>query len=307
MQLIIYATLAVIAVISIVFAVYTRVTTRRTLNNVSEMLERAIEGDVQETTFDESVESLIESKLHEYLTSSSLSAQKVEEEKEKIKTLISDISHQTKTPIANLVLYSDLLAEEDLSESSKQKLDAIRSQSEKLQFLIDSLVKMSRLENGLMNYVPVVSSVEELLESITDNLSSKAASKGISIEYEPTDLCINSDPKWTYEAIFNIADNAVKYTNEGGVKMYATEYEMFVRIDIEDTGIGISEEDSAKVFSRFYRSREVSEEEGVGIGLCLAREIITGVGGYIRLESEPGKGSKFSVYVPKGKNLSKVS
>ena len=89
--------------------------------------------------------------------------------------------------------------------------------------------------------------------------------------------------------------------------MSATEYEMFVRIDIEDTGIGISEDDSTKVFSRFYRSREVSEEEGVGIGLCLAREIITGVGGYIRLESTPGKGSKFSVYIPKGQNLSEVS
>ena len=82
--------------------------------------------------------------------------------------------------------------------------------------------------------------------------------------------------------------------------MKAIEYEMFVRIDIEDTGIGISEEDSAKVFSRFYRSREVSSEEGVGIGLCLAREIITGDGGYIRLESVPGKGSTFSVYIPKG-------
>ncbi len=299
--------MAAVAVISVVYAIVTRIRTRRTLDSVSDMLDRAIDGEISETYFDESMTSLLESKFHEYLSSSSLSAQKIEEEKDKIKTLISDISHQTKTPIANLILYSDLLAEEDLSESSMQKVEAIRSQSEKLKFLIDALVKMSRLENGLMNYVPVVSSVDELFESITDSLSSKASAKGITIEYETTNLCINSDPKWTYEAIFNIADNAVKYTDKGGVKMSAIEYEMFVRIDIEDTGIGISEEDSTKVFSRFYRSREVSEEEGVGIGLCLAREIITGVGGYIRLESTPGKGSKFSVYVPKGKNLSEVS
>lgn len=299
--------MAAVAVISVVYAIVTRIRTRRTLDSVSDMLDRAIDGEISETYFDESMTSLLESKFHEYLSSSSLSAQKIEEEKDKIKTLISDISHQTKTPIANLILYSDLLAEEDLSESSMQKVEAIRSQSEKLKFLIDALVKMSRLENGLMNYVPVVSSVDELLESITDSLSAKASLKGISISYEPTALYINSDPKWTYEAIFNIADNAVKYTHEGEVKMYATEYEMFIRIDIEDTGIGISEEDSAKVFSRFYRSREVSEEEGVGIGLCLAREIITGVGGYIRLESTPGKGSKFSVYIPKGENLSEVS
>lgn len=306
MKIIIIISIAA-ALIAITVAVIEHIRTRRLTDRIGDMLDSAIKGDFTESTYDESVDSLLESKLGEYLSSSSLSAKKIEEEKEKIKTLISDISHQTKTPIANLVLYSELLAEEDLSGSAKEKVAAINSQAEKLKFLIDSLVKMSRLESGLMTYVPVESSVDELLESITDSLSAKAASKGISIGYEPTTLYINSDPKWTYEALFNIADNAVKYTREGGVKMRATEYEMFVRIDIEDTGIGISEEDSAKVFSRFYRSREVSGEDGVGIGLCLAREIITGVGGYIRLESTPGKGSKFSVYIPKGKNLSELS
>lgn len=290
----------VIAVGAIGFAVYEHIKTKKLMQSLSDMIDSATEGNFEETTFDESMYSLLESRLHEYLASSSLSASKVKEEKEKINTLISDISHQTKTPIANLLLYSDLLSEEELNDSSKEKVDAIKAQSEKLKFLIDSLVKMSRLENGLMNFVPVTSSVDELLESITDSLSAKASAKGITISYEPTELSIKCDPKWTYEAVFNIADNAVKYTNSGSVKMSAIEYEMFVRIDIEDTGIGISEEDSAKVFSRFYRSREVSSEEGVGIGLCLAREIITGEGGYIRLESVPGEGSKFSVYIPKG-------
>lgn len=290
----------IIALGAIGFAVYEHIKTRKLMNSLSDMIDSATEGNFEETTFDESMYSLLESRLHEYLASSSLSASKVKEEKEKINTLISDISHQTKTPIANLLLYSELLSEEDLSDSSKEKVSAIKTQSEKLKFLIDSLVKMSRLENGLMTFVPEVSSVEELLESITDSLSARAEAKGITISYEPADLSIKCDPKWTYEAVFNIADNAVKYTNSGGVKMSAMEYELFVRIDIEDTGMGISEEDSAKVFSRFYRSREVSSEEGVGIGLCLAREIITGEGGYIRLESSPGKGSRFSVYIPKG-------
>lgn len=300
MEIYIFIGAVVIALGAIGFAVYEHIRTKKLVNSISDMIESAIEGSFEETAFDESVYSLLESRLYEYLASSSLSASKVKEEKEKINTLISDISHQTKTPVANLLLYSDLLSEEDLSDSSKEKVDAIKAQSEKLKFLIDSLVKMSRLENGLMSFVPVTSSVDELFESITDSLSAKAASKGITISYEPTDLSVKCDPKWTYEAVFNIADNAVKYTNSGGVKMRAIEYEMFVRIDIEDTGIGISEEDSAKVFSRFYRSREVSSEEGVGIGLCLAREIITGEGGYIRLESVPGKGSTFSVYIPKG-------
>ena len=290
----------VVALGAIAFSVFEHIRTRRLLKSLSDMIDSAIEGSFEETAFDESMYSLLESELHEYLTSSSLSAAKVKEEKEKINMLISDISHQTKTPVANLLLYSELLSEEDLDESSKEKVAAIKAQSEKLKFLIDSLVKMSRLENGLMSFVPVVSSVDELLESITDSLSARAEAKGITITYEPTQLSIKCDPKWTYEAVFNIADNAVKYTNRGGVKLCAKEYEMFVRIDIEDTGIGISEEDSAKIFSRFYRSRDVSSEEGVGIGLCLAREIITGEGGYIKLESSPGEGSRFSVYIPKG-------
>lgn len=290
----------VVAAGALGFAVFEHIRTRKLMDSLADMIDSATEGRFEETAFDESMYSLLESRLHEYLSSSAISASKVKEEKDKINALISDISHQTKTPIANLLLYSELLSEEDLSDSSKEKVAAINAQSEKLKFLIDSLVKMSRLENGMMSFVPVVSSVDELFESITDSLSAKAASKGISISYEPTELSIRCDPKWTYEAVFNIADNAVKYTNSGSVKLSAEEYEIFVRIDIEDTGIGISEEDSAKIFSRFYRSREVSSEEGVGIGLCLAREIITGEGGYIRLESTPGKGSRFSVYIPKG-------
>lgn len=290
----------VVAAGALGFAVFEHIRTRKLMDSLADMIDSATEGRFEETAFDESMYSLLESRLHEYLSSSAISASKVKEEKDKINTLISDISHQTKTPIANLLLYGELLSEEDLSDSSKEKVTAINAQSEKLKFLIDSLVKMSRLENGMMSFVPVVSSVDELFESITDSLSAKAASKGISISYEPTELSIKCDPKWTYEAVFNIADNAVKYTNSGSVKLSAEEYEIFVRIDIEDTGIGISEEDSAKIFSRFYRSREVSSEEGVGIGLCLAREIITGEGGYIRLESTPGKGSRFSVYIPKG-------
>ena len=164
---------AVIAAAAAGFAVYEHIKTRKLMKSLSDMIDSAIEGNFEETTFDESMYSLLESKIHEYLTSSSLSAAKVREEKEKINMLISDISHQTKTPVANLLLYSDLLSEEDLPDSSKEKVAAIKAQSEKLKFLIDSLVKMSRLENGLMNFVPVVSSVDELLESITDSLSAK--------------------------------------------------------------------------------------------------------------------------------------
>ena len=107
------------------------------------------------------------------------------------------------------------------------------------------------------------------------------------------------DSKWTQEAIFNIADNAVKYTDKGSITISATEFDMFVRVDIADTGKGIPEEDLPKIFGRFYRGSSTRSEEGVGIGLHLAREIISGQSGYIKVSSTLGAGSTFSVFLPK--------
>ena len=147
----------VVAAGALGFAVFEHIRTRKLMDSLADMIDSATEGRFEETAFDESMYSLLESRLHEYLSSSAISASKVKEEKDKINALISDISHQTKTPIANLLLYGELLSEEDLSDSSKEKVAAINAQSEKLKFLIDSLVKMSRLENGMMSFVPVVS------------------------------------------------------------------------------------------------------------------------------------------------------
>ncbi|CAM5646827.1 Adaptive-response sensory-kinase SasA [Lysinibacillus sphaericus] len=107
------------------------------------------------------------------------------------------------------------------------------------------------------------------------------------------------DPKWTVEALYNIVDNAIKYTPSGGsVQLSVTPYQLFCRIDVADTGLGISEDETAKIFSRFYRSQEVTDKEGVGLGLYLAREIITAQGGYIKVKSRLGVGSVFSVFLP---------
>ena len=107
------------------------------------------------------------------------------------------------------------------------------------------------------------------------------------------------DVKWTTEAIENIVDNAIKYTPEGGdITLAVTSYELFLRIDIADTGIGIAESEYADIFKRFYRSQAVNTIEGVGIGLYLARQIITGQGGYIKVTSTLGQGTTFSVFLP---------
>ncbi len=115
----------------------------------------------------------------------------------------------------------------------------------------------------------------------------------------PEDLCLSHDSKWTAEAVFNLLDNAVKYTPAGGaIRVSAQQWEMYVKLSVSDTGKGIPESNQAAIFRRFYREEEVHEQQGVGIGLYLTREIVTRQGGYIKVVSEPGKGSEFSIMLP---------
>ena len=186
------------------------------MEEIERMLDAAMTGSFSETNFDESRLSALETKFAHYLSAAEASSRNVAQEKDKIKTLIADISHQTKTPIANLLLYSELLKEETLPASAKANVEAL-----------------------------------------------------------------------------------YKYTEHGTITISAVSYEMFARIDISDTGSGIPESEQAKIFARFYRSNSVQKQEGVGIGLYLARQIISGEGGYIKVASVPGKGSTFSIFLPK--------
>ena len=270
--------------------------TRKTMEEIERMLDAAMTGSFSETNFDESRLSALETKFAHYLSAAEASSQNIAQEKDKIKTLIADISHQTKTPIANLLLYSELLMEETLPASAKANVEALYKQSEKLRFLIDSLVKLSRLENGIISLSPQPAA---LLESVVEQYTAKASEKGLSLQMQDTDAFAVFDFKWTAEALANIVDNAIKYTEHGTITISAVSYEMFARIDISDTGSGIPESEQAKIFARFYRSNSVQKQEGVGIGLYLARQIISGEGGYIKVASVPGKGSTFSIFLPK--------
>lgn len=277
--------------------------TAKIMETIGRMLDAAAEGTYSETNFDESRLSALETKFAHYLSASAISARNVTAEKDKIKMLISDISHQTKTPIANLLLYSELLAEEDLSEDMRGNVEAIRQQSEKLRFLIDSLVKLSRLENGILSLHPKQENIQPMLEGIQEQFASKAKEKELEFRVIATEARALFDRKWTSEAMGNLVDNAIKYTDFGNIVIKVTEYELFVRIDVTDTGIGVEEAEQPKIFARFYRSEEVRENEGVGIGLYLAREIISGEGGYIKLTSKPGEGSTFSVFLPRHQQI----
>lgn len=291
--------LIIVAVAAVGYGIYCRIRMNSQIKKLDEMLDKAIDGEFTESSFDESQLSYIENKMWKYLSTSEISARKTAEEKAKIKTLIADISHQTKTPVSNIQLYSELISESGLSEEQKEYADRISAQSEKLSFLINALVKLSRLETGIISLSSKEKPVAPMLKDIVLQAQAKADEKGLYLKLECNNEKAVFDGKWTNEAVYNIVDNAIKYTDKGGVSIKVKEYEMFVCIEISDTGCGISETEQAQIFSRFYRSEKTSSEEGLGIGLYLSRQIISSENGYVKVTSEIGKGSVFSVFLSK--------
>ncbi|MFQ7243176.1 sensor histidine kinase, partial [Agathobaculum sp.] len=229
------------------------------------------------------------------------SAARLAEDRARVQGLIADVSHQTKTPIANLLLYAGLLADQDLPEDCRGYVEQLTAQAEKLQFLIESLVKAGRLETGVIAVQPRPADVGALTAAAVQAAQGEAARRGVQLACPPAEVGACFDPKWTQEALGNLIDNAIKYTPAGGsVTVSVTPYELFCRIDVTDTGPGIPEDEQARIFERFYRSPAVRDAQGVGLGLYLAREIAAANGGYIKVTSRPGKGSTFSLFLPIG-------
>lgn len=270
---------------------------KRLLDRLQKMLDRAIAGEFKRTEISEEKYSAFENSMKQYLEENLLTRKHQQEQKDVIQRLISDIAHQTLTPISNLKIYSEILSESD--SKNEEEIGTILEQTEKLNFLICSLVKLSRMESGIIAVHPEKIGVRQLLEPIRQEFAVKAREKEIALSICDTDLQAACDLKWTIEALGNIVDNAIKYTPNGGeVQIRAEQSYFFVRINVSDTGIGMKKEEIPKIFGRFYRSLSVADLPGVGIGLFLAREIIQAQKGYVKVKTEVGKGSTFSVFLP---------
>lgn len=294
--------IAIIAVLLLTLII-SQSRTRAMIAKIDKALDDAIAGKNVISEFSEAQSSKLDAKLLRHLTTAKLRQEDLLEAQNKTRELISDISHQTKTSLSNIILNTQLLAEQpELSQDSKELVAQLGKSGEKLSFLIQSLVKVSRLESGTIQVIPAQQSLTELAQSCFNTCDKDAQAKGVALTFTKpeTDIFALCDYKWCTEAICNIIDNAIKYTPEcGAVSLSLHEYEMFSCVRISDTGKGISETDLPKIYARFYRAANSSEAPGVGIGLYLAREIIHKCGGYIHAESVVGKGSVFSVYLSK--------
>ncbi|MBO4336491.1 MAG: HAMP domain-containing histidine kinase [Lachnospiraceae bacterium] len=274
------------------------------------MLDDALNGTFTESSYDESKLSRLESRWKEFLGTSVLSNQNLEAERHRLEQFISDISHQTKTPMTNIKMYTELLCEEaNTADPSidriKKYAEEIARQNVRLEFLIDSLTKLSRLESGTLAVTASRGSVNELVRSGISAVKPKADMKKISFITTGAEgdaaVMADFDMKWTLEALINVLDNAVKYSPEGGtVEVKLTETEMYAAIHVIDEGQGISEEEATQIFGRFFRGSDVQQDEGVGIGLYLTREILSKEDGYIKaVSNDKRKGGEFVIYLRK--------
>lgn len=275
--------------------------TGKTLRRLDAMLEAAINGTFQEDNYDETELSRLECRWKQYLAMSGKSLEQARQERENIKKLVSHISHQTRTSLSNILLYAELIEDQAEDEDKKTLARQILEQTKKLEFLIQALVKMSRLDTDVFEIVPKQQPIQLLVERAVEEMIPKAQEKKIQILCDlPENAEAVYDLKWTAEALGNILDNAVKYSPAGSkIIVEGKAFEIYACISVKDEGIGIRESERAQIFGRFYRSTQVQQEDGIGIGLYLAREILRRENGYIKVQSKEGEGTCFGLYLLK--------
>ena len=227
---------------------------------------------------------------------------KFSEEHDNTKTLVTDISHQLKTPISAMKVCFDMYLEAETKEERDEFLTRSRIQMDKLESLAAALINISRLENNMITLTPEDVYLMDILIGAVNTEYHKAMTKGVEIETEEfEDVELRLDRKWTVEAFANIIDNAIKYSPVNStITIRVSKLFSFVRIEIEDRGIGIPKNERNKIFARFFRGSAdaVKEQEGSGVGLYLTRKILEDQGGTVSVKSKPGEGSTFVVQLP---------
>ncbi len=246
----------------------------------------------------------LEEDLEETRRHFELTERKLRREEQNTKSLVTDISHQLKTPLASLKMSyeladsPELTAEEHAEFTRKEREEVSRMES-----LLGVFSQLTRLESGMIQIRPENSSLKKTISEAVGSIYMKAFEKGIDILLEEfPDVMIPHDPRWTAEVILNILDNAVKYSPSGtAVSIRVSALASYMMVEISDQGIGIPASDIQNIFKRFYRGSapEIKSADGSGVGLYLARRILEEQGGTICVKTGTDGGSTFALTLPK--------
>ena len=267
-------------------------------NSFLNIADEILSGKRIDIVYDESLNSAISERLNRIVEISSMQKEVAEQERDIIKSLLSNISHQIRTPLANITLYAGLLKDE-LSESSSFRLaDKIEKNAEKLEFFMKELLKSPYAEQEIISVNPKIIELDKIIKKCCQSVELDAMKKNIRICPESNNYKVFADPKWTEEVFANIIENAIKYSsNNTEVTIKPILYESFVCVQIIDNGIGIPEQEQGKIFQRFYRGTNATDKQGFGIGLYLAREVLRKQQGYMKIKSKLNKGTIVEVFL----------
>ncbi len=308
-----FAAMLIISVI-ILFICYKKVEhhANNTMEKVDDTIQSLISGQSVEY-FNQNKDTLLGKfqvsiiKLYDILQSYEAHEKKLRKQMNKN---ISNLTHQINTPITNIQIYSGFLSQEDLSEEEqKEFIENINRQASKLSWFGESFSKISRLETGIIELHPAMNELLPVILSAINQISlmAKEHDNEIILRGKQT-LTAFFDSKWTEEIFFNLLDNAVKYSHRGSqVIVEMIPYELYIRVDVKSYGLKIAKEELTHIFKRFYRSEQVKDQEGVGLGLYLVRKILEEEKGYIKVETSHTKSSLaenesvFSVFLLKDK------
>ncbi|KNF07673.1 putative sensory transduction histidine kinase [Gottschalkia purinilytica] len=224
---------------------------------------------------------------------------RLKDEKIFLKNILSDISHQLKTPLSSLKMFNEFMQDEDLSNEDRKKfIIKSKEQLERMEWLIKGLLKLARFEAGTIEYKKEKLLISETIKIVVEDLEVRANKKGQVIKLlgiEEKVLFLH-DRKWISESISNIIKNCIEHTESGGcIKVHLEETPVLIRITISDNGKGIEKEDIPHIFERFYKGKNNIHGSGTGIGLTLSKSIIESHDGAIYVTSEKNKGTTFTI------------
>ena len=295
--------LAILLALAICYSIYQRRKTYRMIDRLLDSVlsqEMIVYSEVEEGEF-----SALVSKIRQIQEVLENRARSAGNEKEQVKSLVSNMSHQLKTPLANLSLYAEILGQGEIAPERKAEFaDKMQRQIEKLNWIVESLSKMVKLEQNIDGFEVKDTPIRQTILDAVDTVYEKVEKKELHLDLEAfEDRTLYHNRKWTVEVFVNLLENAIKYTDKGGaISIRVKPYELYTEIQFADNGRGIRREELTDIFKRFYRSPEVENMEGSGIGLYLSNLILEKEKGYITAASEYGKGSCFSVFLQNCKN-----
>lgn len=260
--------------------------------------DEILSGKPAEVICDESLDSAVLDRLNRIAEIFDMQKEAALRERDTIKSLLSNISHQIRTPLTNITLYAELLKDKIEAPDASRLAEKIEKNAQKLEFFLKELLKSSYAEEKMISVSPAMIELDVLLKKSCQSVELEAIKKNIRILSDPGRYIVYADPKWTEEVFGNIIENAIKYSPAGSdITVKTLQYESFVCVRIEDHGIGIPEQEQGKVFQRFYRGTNVTDKQGFGIGLYLAREVLRKQQGYVRIKSELKKGTVVEVFL----------